>query len=254
ELSAYGSAFVVFRGRIQKSESRSQNAGKQWRAEPATPSAPDSGSQAHPSKGDGKTEEKVGTDRRAVRGEPESGGSSGPALPKNFPQLKPVMELTGPWSVQFDPKWGGPKDPVTFEKLTDWTTNPLEGVKCYSGTATYRMSFEYHLKPSDSKSKIFLDLGVVNHLAAVRMNGKNLGVVWCAPWQVDVASAIQNGRNELEIDIVNPWVNRLAADVKLPEEKRVTAMPKRCPPNVKDLPRSSGLLGPVRLMMASENR
>lgn len=100
---------------------------------------------------------------------------------KAFVDWKPVLEVPGPWKVQFDPKWGGPKEPVAFEKLVDWTSRSEEGIKFYSGTATYRTNFDFQPKIRDPKSKILLDLGVVNHLAVVRLNGKSLGVIWCAP-------------------------------------------------------------------------
>jgi hypothetical protein len=85
-------------------------------------------------------------------------------------------------------------------------------------------------------------------VAEVRLNGKKLGVVWTAPWRVEVTGAIKPGANELEIEIVNLWPNRLIGDAQLPKEKRLTRT------NVKkfDKPglplRPSGLLGPVRLL------
>ena len=194
----------------------------------------------------------VGTVRRTVRGAP-----GGRALP-NFPELKPVLELTGPWTVTFDPKWGGPsksedggqRSEIVFQTLEDWTLRPEEGIRYFSGTATYRKSFDWSRPDlsSDLRPPISLSLGVVHNLAHVRLNGKDLGVVWCAPWQVDISKAIRAGSNELEIDIVNLWPNRLIGDGKLPPEKRLTQT------NIdgyykgehKLLP--SGLLGPARVL------
>ena len=81
---------------------------------------------------------------------------------------------------------------------------------------------------------------------AVRLNGKNLGVVWTAPCRVEITDAVQPKGNRLEIDVVNLWPNRLIGDAALPPEKRrtktnVTSFKKRVPL----LP--SGLLGPVTL-------
>jgi len=158
------------------------------------------------------------------------------------------MTVEGPWKVSFDPKWGGPADPVIFEALADWTSRSEEGVKFYSGTATYRASF--NLQSSMLQSPLLLDLGTVHALATVRLNGKDLGVVWRAPWRVDITNAVKAGRNELEIDVVTPWLNRMVGDLALSAEKRVTTIPKRFPPNPKSPLEPSGLLGPITIQEA----
>jgi hypothetical protein len=66
--------------------------------------------------------------------------------------------------------------------------------------------------------RTYLDLGEVNHLARVRLNGKELGVVWTAPWEVDVTGVLKPTGNELEIEVVNLWPNRLIGDEHLPDD------------------------------------
>jgi len=134
---------------------------------------------------------------------------------KNFLTRSVRSTLSGPWEVQFDPKWGGPSR-VTFDKLEDWTKRAEPGIKYYSGIAIYRTQFTFHA------SRCFLDLGVVKNLARVRLNGHDLGVVWTAPWQVDITCALKNGENDLEIEVANLWPNRLIGDATLPKEKRFT--------------------------------
>jgi hypothetical protein len=155
---------------------------------------------------------------------------------KNFAEVKTLQELSGAWEVAFDPKWGGPakqsegggtKDhaaPVAFEKLEDWTTRPEPGIKYYSGIATYRKAFNLAQVP---KGRTYLDLGIVNDMARVRLNGRDLGVVWCAPWRVEVTGAIKAGDNPLEIEVVNRWANRLIGD-KQPADADVRTVD--CPP------------------------
>ena len=164
---------------------------------------------------------------------------------KNFPTLKPLAEIAGPWKVSFDPKWGGPGS-VVFETLEDWTKRPEPGIRYYSGTATYRKAFDLPETSRGRNARIHLDLGRVKNLAAVRLNGKDLGVVWTAPWRVEITEAVKPTGNRLEIDVVNLWPNRLIGDAALPPEKRLTKT------NVttykKDSPLlPSGLLGPVVL-------
>jgi hypothetical protein len=142
---------------------------------------------------------------------------------KNFPELKPIHELSGAWEVAFDPKWGGPEK-ITFDTLQDWTTRSESGIKYYSGIATYRKSFNLAQVPT---GKTYLDLGVVHDMARVKLHGKDLGVVWCAPWRIEVTGAITAGDNPLEIEVVNRWVNRLIGD-KQPADGNLRMVD--CPP------------------------
>ncbi|MHB8957315.1 MAG: glycosyl hydrolase [Pirellulaceae bacterium] len=137
---------------------------------------------------------------------------------KNFPELKLGQELAGAWEVAFDPKWGGPER-VTFDALQDWTTLPEPGIKYYSGIASYRKAFDFAPGVSNN-SRLFLSLGTVHDMARVRLNGKDLGVVWCAPWRVDITGAINAGENQLEIEVVNRWPNRMIGD-KQPADANV---------------------------------
>jgi hypothetical protein len=137
---------------------------------------------------------------------------SGAAQPgPNFPELRSVAELTGAWSVHFDPKWGGPAS-AQFETLDDWTTRPEPGIKYYSGTAVYRKTVSLpEVKPG---KKVYLELGTVHHLATVSVNGKNLGVLWTPPWRIDITSAVKAGTNTIEVAVTNVWANRLIGDEK----------------------------------------
>jgi hypothetical protein len=135
---------------------------------------------------------------------------------KNFLALKSGLTLAGPWSVAFDPKWGGPETPVTFAQLMDWSQRPEPGIKYYSGTATYRNAFD--LPPLPAGQRLYLNLGVVKNLARVRLNDQDLGVVWCAPWRVDITGAAKAKANQLVIEVVNLWPNRLIGDEQLPPD------------------------------------
>ena len=138
---------------------------------------------------------------------------------ENFPALTKIAGLEGPWEVAFDSKLGGPGR-VTFQHLEDWSRRPEKGIRYYSGRATYRRTF---VLPGGIPRRLFLDLGEVKNLAQVRLNGKDLGVVWTAPWRVDITeAAIPDDRNELEIDVVNLWPNRLIGDGLLPKSQRLT--------------------------------
>lgn len=129
---------------------------------------------------------------------------------RNFPERSPVATLDGAWKVAFDPKWGGPAGHIEFASLVDWTTHSEPGIRYYSGSAVYRKSFDFSANVAESA---FLDLGNVKHLACVRLNGSDLGVVWCAPWGVSVPKGLLKPKgNQLEVIITNVWANRLIGD------------------------------------------
>lgn len=177
---------------------------------------------------------------------------------RNFPEITGAEELSGPWRVSFDPRWGGPTN-VSFPVLEDWSKRTEEGIKYYSGMAVYRKAFDLPavLKASSNASvsdaprpassgRLWLELGIVKNLTAVRLNGHDLGVVWCAPWRVEISHAVKAQDNRLEITVANLWPNRLIGDQSLPPEKRFTWTTWN--PFKKDTPLlESGLLGPVRI-------
>jgi len=134
----------------------------------------------------------------------------------NFVKTEAVKQIEGDWEVQFDPKWGGPEERVIFTKLMDWTERPEKAINYYSGTATYYKTFDL---PDIKKGKqLYLDLGQFDNVAEVRLNGHNLGVIWCAPWRVDITDYVKAQDNELEIDIISVWANRLIGDEQLPAD------------------------------------
>ncbi len=161
----------------------------------------------------------------------------------NVPALTTALGIEGPWQVSFDPAWGGPAT-TTFEKLIDWTTHPEPGIRYYSGSADYEKTF----KAPAISGPVFLDLGGVESLCEVKLNGENLGVLWSAPFRVDLTGRLKTGENQLQIKIVNLWANRIIGDAALPESKRRTRT--NITKLTKDTPlEPSGLFGPVRLLV-----
>jgi len=157
-------------------------------------------------------------------------------------------ELSGPWNVRFTPGRGAPAQ-AGFPELISWAKHKDPGIRHFSGTAYYERQF---VMPSMTPGeRIILDLGKVAVLASVKLNGSDFGVVWKEPYTVDVTDALRPGRNELEIRVVNTWVNRLIADAALPEEKRIT-WAAWSPFKSSDSLVPSGLLGPV-VIRSSKN-
>ena len=116
-----------------------------------------------------------------------------------------------------DPAWGAPAH-VKLEKLISLSEHPDTGVKYYSGPAVYRMHFPAPAEMPTPNRRLFLDLGRVEVMADVKLNGKPLGLLWKPPFRLDVTDAVRPGDNELEIRVVNLWINRMIGDEQLPED------------------------------------
>ncbi|MCX6876054.1 MAG: glycosyl hydrolase [Verrucomicrobia bacterium] len=131
--------------------------------------------------------------------------------------LPEPLEIGGPWEVSFPPHWGAPAN-VTLDKLVEWSQHPDPGVKYFSGTATYSKKFDLPQAMSGKHRRVCLDLGSVAVMARVWLNGKDLGMLWKAPFRVEVAEALKSGENELRVSVVNLWINRLIGDELLPDD------------------------------------
>jgi hypothetical protein len=127
----------------------------------------------------------------------------------------PTKTIAGPWEVRFAPGRGAPER-ITLDGLASLHEHADPGVKYFSGAATYRASFE--AKPPDAPARAILDLGRVEVMAEVALNGKDLGILWKPPYRVDVTGALKAGANALEVKVVNLWINRMIGDEQLPED------------------------------------
>jgi hypothetical protein len=194
---------------------------------------------------------------------------------------KPATEILGNWKVSFVPKTDKSFE-LDFPGLIDFSIHSNTAVNYFAGTATYRKTINIGSGLLEKGQKIMLDLGEMNDIAEVKVNGKNLGVLWYPPYSVDVTDALKTGENELEIAVTNNWANRLIGDEQEPAdfewgkdrgEKMGRAMLAYPEWFVKNQPRPSqgrktfsvwyyyrkdsplkpaGLVGPVRLVIESE--
>lgn len=122
-------------------------------------------------------------------------------------------EIKGPWTLRFPADSPNPAS-LKLDSLISWSAHPDPALKHFSGTALYSSSFEI----TDAPSRVTLDLGRVEIIAELKINGKSLGILWKPPYQVDITSAVIVGKNQLEISVVNLWINRLIGDQALPED------------------------------------
>jgi hypothetical protein len=160
-----------------------------------------------------------------------------------------VGTIEGPWDVSFEPKRGAP-DKITLNKLTSWSENTNEGVKYFSGHGTYVKAVDAKADWFKPGAELWLDLGDVKNLAEVTVNGKPLGIVWKAPYRVDVTGALKPGANQVEIRVANLWVNRLIGDQQ-PNATTKYTFTTQNPYKAASPLLPSGLLGPVQVVRVS---
>lgn len=142
---------------------------------------------------------------------------------KPSPRSRPVpdgdpwhtMPLDDEWKVSFPSGRGAPEE-IVLPSLISWSEHGDPGVRHFSGVATYSKKINV---PSGIKRAV-LDLGNVSDMAEISVNGKDAGIVWTPPFEVDLDGLLAPGWNTLEIRVANRWINRLVGDEQLPADAR----------------------------------
>jgi hypothetical protein len=145
--------------------------------------------------------------------------TSGKSRKVEVADIPTPLQLSGPWDVSFQKNRGAPET-ARFDKLISWPRHNDPGVKYFSGTATYSIKFGATKDILKKNQQIWLDLGKVDVIAQVRVNGKDLGVLWHSPFMVDVTDALRAGTNTLQVDVTNLWINRLIGDEQYPDDRK----------------------------------
>ena len=124
----------------------------------------------------------------------------------------PIDTIQGTWEISFTPGWGAPEK-EEFPHLMSWTESRDEGIRYYSGTATYTKSFQYDpASKSGENDRIFLDLGEISKVGELWLNGQNLGISWTSPHRFDITDDLVFGKNTMKVAVANTWSNRLTGD------------------------------------------
>jgi hypothetical protein len=160
--------------------------------------------------------------------------------------------VEGSWEVSFQANRGAPAT-ITLDTLASWSDHADAGVKYFSGTGTYTKAIQAPPSWFVKGAQLWLDLGDVQNLAEVSVNGVPLGVLWKKPFRSDITGALKPGSNTIEVKVTNLWVNRIIGDRQPDAPKQFTfTRPVVYKANSPLLP--SGLLGPVRVLQLSTAR
>jgi hypothetical protein len=130
-----------------------------------------------------------------------------------LPITTPLLKIAGPWTLRFAPNLGAPPE-TTLPKLKSWSESSNAGIRYFSGTATYAKTFAMPTGWRRNAGRVTIDLGAVRDLARVSLNGRDLGILWKAPFRLDVTDALRRGSNKLEIAVTNLWPNRIIGDLQ----------------------------------------
>ncbi len=128
-----------------------------------------------------------------------------------------MADLSSDWNVAFS---NG--ESASMAQLCSWTKLDEDRLKYHSGTATYQKTFTLSKQQLAKASEMLVDLGQVDVIAEVRVNGKNCGIAWKTPYRVEVSDALKAGENRIEVTVANLWVNRLIGDQRFPDDHQWT--------------------------------
>jgi hypothetical protein len=156
-----------------------------------------------------------------------------------------IDTLRGPWEINFPTGSGAPEKAV-FNKLESWTLNVVDGIKYFSGTATYIKTFEVTKGWLKEGAKLLIDLGKVADIAEISVNGVPAGILWSPPFRTDITGMLRKGMNTIEIKVTNQWTNRLLGDQKAGSGGKVLNSPLFVSPRMGL--KESGLIGPVTIL------
>ena len=165
------------------------------------------------------------------------------AIPAAPPVSRPASHVSlRAWRVSFPDGWDVPTN-TTVQTLAPWREMFRESpsARAFSGTATYTAEFDLE----DVRGRVVLDLGRVESIARVELNGKTFHDLWAPPYSLDVTHAARKGRNALKVEVTDTWYNRLVYEGWLTEAKRRTWTFRR--PSERLPLHDSGLLGPVQI-------
>jgi hypothetical protein len=125
--------------------------------------------------------------------------------------------VTGNWNVKFPANWGAPNS-IILPELISLTNHADVGVKYFSGTMTYTKNINIPANMLGKEKRLKLDLGDVKNIAEVSINNTTVGLLWKAPFVLDITDFVKAGENHIDIKVINTWTNRMIGDEQEPQD------------------------------------
>jgi hypothetical protein len=131
------------------------------------------------------------------------------------------IDLTDNWELSFNTEMGGPKT-YRIDSLASWSEEDEEGVKYYSGKATYTRDFTVN-ENALKESEAFVVFDDIQEMARVSINGNDCGIVWLPPYKANITQWLKPGKNTVTVQVINTWNNRIVGDLTNPDKKQFTS-------------------------------
>lgn len=115
--------------------------------------------------------------------------------------------LNQSWQLSF--KEGGPELPKsrTLTKLQPWTNFTEDAqTQSFSGTGVYTTNLNLKKKNADD---YLLKFDKLYESATVVVNGKEAGIVWSNPFEINIGKHLKKGKNTIVIEVINLMANRI---------------------------------------------
>jgi hypothetical protein len=137
-------------------------------------------------------------------------------------KINEAIDISDNWNLKFNPDMGGPES-YHLDSLVSWSDIGNEGIKYYSGSATYEKDFSVAKETlSKGGTNAFIVFKDIQEMARVFVNGKDCGIVWTPPYEVDITKYLKAGSNHISVQVINTWNNRIVGDLRNPKEKQYT--------------------------------
>lgn len=137
---------------------------------------------------------------------------------QNFPKDKCLLDISNSWNIHFSNKWLGTDFTLKEQSLFDWSKSDNPNVRYFSGSAVYSTDFEI----TEKKSPLYLCFSDIKVIATIKLNGQDVGTLWCPPYRINITDEVKVGKNRLEVTVTNLWVNQLVWQAQKEKEERKT--------------------------------
>jgi hypothetical protein len=118
-----------------------------------------------------------------------------------------TIELKDGWTMRFIESEPQVNEQFQLTTLGSWTDLPNDTLQRNRGTALYELKFDF---TKEEGNEYRLRLGDVRESAVVKVNGKKAGTLFAVPFETNIGTLLQTGKNTIEIEVTNLPANCIA--------------------------------------------
>ena len=158
------------------------------------------------------------------------------------PRNDKYCDLSDNWDVNLCHSLLHDTTTAHFDTLFDLKDN--EEYQHFCGTIVYRKTIDYHSRDGACTVSTIMDLGLVEGISEVFVNGQSVGVQYFGHRLYDLTNALHEGQNDLEVHVTTTMGNYLKTISR--EDNPTTWIYVNHPRRDQPL-QPMGLLGPVKI-------